>query len=182
MGIFPFWYLCHWIYLRVFNGKPVFYKLLMEWIPIINPDWLRFFPEHPGTSIIVGIVFGIISLLLAKKVYQILLFLAVLMGCLYLFYADPNQREYLYKLFEWLGILQPITNTVGELWPAILAILIALVFLYFQKHVVVTLTACIGSYMIADIIAPILFLPLCFIGILLQLTKTPRSPKKEAEE
>lgn len=157
------------------------YQILLEWIPKIDPELIRFFPDHPYTFLVVGAVMGIIGMILAKRVFLVLIFVGVLMGCLYLFYVDENQRVLLFELFARLGILEPLNHVLGTLWPAIFAVLIALVFLYFQKHVIIILTSCLGSYMLADVIAPILFLPLCFVGVLLQQTKRPRKKRVDNE-
>ena len=159
------------------------YELVVTWVGIINPEWLRFFPDHPYTAFFVGIVTGIIGVLLAKRMYVVLIFIGSLSGALYILYADDQQRLLVEKLFSWIGILEPINNTLGNAWPAVLALLIALLFIYFQKQVIVLLTTCLGAYIISDTIdIPVLFLPLCFIGYLLQQTKRPRRKVKKEEE
>lgn len=159
------------------------YEFVAAIVPRIDPGFVRFLPQHPLTSTFVGIVMGIIGVLFSKKAYQVTLFLGALMGSLYILYTDPQQRELIEKLMASIGILEPIVNTVGNIWPAILSVLIALLFLYCQKQIIVILTACTGAYIIADTIdIPIFFVPLCFVGFLLQQTKYPRKVKQEETE
>ncbi len=159
------------------------YEFIAAMVPSINPEFVRFLPQHPLTSTFVGIVMGILGVLFSKRAYQATLFLGALMGSLYILYTDPQQRELLEKAMAYCGILETIESTVGNVWPAILSMIIALLFLYCQKQIVVIMTACIGAYIIADTIdIPILFLPLCFAGFLLQQTKRPKREQPAEEE
>ncbi len=156
------------------------YELVVAWVGIINQEWLRFFPQHPYTAFFVGIVTGIIGVLLAKRMYVVLIFIGSLSGALYILYADDRQRALVEQLFSWIGILEPLNNTLGNAWPAVLALLISLLFIYFQKQLIVLLTTCLGAYILSDTMdIPILFLPLCFIGYLLQQTKKPKRKTQE---
>lgn len=162
------------------------YELLVTWLVKLNElhlvedQWLQYLPQHPLAALVAGCVFGVVGIIMAQKMYQVLIFLGGTAGGLYVLYTDESQRALVEKLFAWLGILQPIDNLLGNAWPAVLAILIGLLFLLFQKKLIVVLTACAGAYMISDIVKiPILFLPLCFIGYLLQTIKRPSSKKAE---
>ncbi|MBN2328169.1 MAG: hypothetical protein JXR73_13545 [Candidatus Omnitrophica bacterium] len=164
------------------------YELLVAWLirlhemDVIGEKWLEFIPQHPYATFFAGCVFGIVGVLLAKKMYQVMIFLGATAGALFVLYTDENQKALLDRLLDWLGVLVPLNNTLGQAWPAVLALLIGLLFLLFQKKLIILLTACMGAYILSDAIQiPILFLPLCFIGFLLQTVKRPKQ-KKEAEE
>lgn len=159
------------------------YEILLSIIPQIDPEWLRFFPTHSITPYIVGCVTGVLGVLLSKRLFMVLVFLATLTGLLYLLYADEQQRGLVESLFTQLGILESLNQTLGNAWPALLAFLISLLVLVVQKQVVIILTACAGSYLIADTInIPIIFLPLCFIGFLLQQKQKKKQVKKVVVE
>ena len=164
------------------------YELLVTWLiklnglGVIDDKWLQYVPHHPYAALFAGCVFGIVGILMAKKMYQVMIFLGGTAGALFILYTDERQKALVDQLFSWLGILEPLNNTLGNAWPAVLALLIGLLFIYFQKRLIIVLTACTGAYMITDIInIPIVFLPLCFVGYLLQTVKRP-SPKKESED
>lgn len=157
------------------------YTALLDLVPRVDPKFARFFPDNPYTALFVGAVMGICALLLSKKLFQVLIFVGSLSGILYVLYFDEQQRALLDRFLTWAGVLAPLNRTVGNLWPAAAAILLALLVLYLQKRILMIITACMGSYIIADTLRiPILFLPLCFIGILLQQAKR-RPKRKEAE-
>ncbi len=158
-----------------------FFQLLTDLIPKLNPEWMKFIPQHPYAPHLFACVLGIVGIFLARRVYMAIAFLGVFSGIIYLLY-DTQQREYVEQLFTWLNVLEPIENTLGNLWPAVLALIIAALFIYTQKHIIIALTACIGAYMIATTVnIPILFLPLCFVGILLQQSQK-RTKKKVVVE
>lgn len=163
------------------------YELLVTWLTrlhemgVIDEKWLSYLPQHPYAAFFAGCVFGVVGILLAKKMYQVMIFLGGLAGALYILYTDENQRALVEKLFTLIGVLQPIENALGNAWPAVLSLLIGLLFLLFQKQFIIVSTACMGAYIISDTIKiPIVFLPLCFIGYLLQTVKRPKR-RKEAE-
>ncbi|MGC9326523.1 MAG: hypothetical protein ACP5I1_02710 [Candidatus Hinthialibacter sp.] len=150
---------------------------------VIGEKWLEFIPQHTYATIFAGCVFGIAGILLAKKMYQVLIFLGGTAGALYILYTDENQKALLDQFLDWMGVLTPLNNTLGQAWPAVLAILIGLLFLLLQKRLIILLTACMGAYILSDAIQiPILFLPLCFIGYLLQTVKRPKKKKAKEEE
>jgi hypothetical protein len=158
------------------------YQLLLNLIPQVTPDALRFFPQHPIAIVIAGAIVGMIGIFLARRIYIASIFIGVLSGSLYLLYAQPEQRNLLNKLLEMIGILEPLNNTMGDAWPALLALLVALAFVYLEKQAIIILTACIGSYIIADSLhIPILFLPLCFCGYLVQ-RKTKNTGRAASSE
>ncbi len=156
-----------------------FYEMLVALVQQINPDLNRFFPDHPLMPVIFGAVLGILGIILAKRLYIAAVFLSVLAGALYILYTDEKQREYVEQLFIWLNVMEPINQTLGQAWPAVLAILIAALFLLLQKQIIIVLSACAGSYIIADTInIPLLFLPLCFVGYILQQQQKKMKKKK----
>jgi len=158
------------------------YTALLDIVPRVDPQFVRFFPDNPYTPLFVGAVMGICALLLSKKIFQVLIFVGSLSGILYVLYFDEEQRALLNNFLRWAGVLEPLNRTVGNLWPAALAILLALLVLYLQKRILMIITACVGSYIISDTLKiPILFLPLCFIGILLQQTKRRSTWKKSGD-
>jgi branched-subunit amino acid transport protein len=158
------------------------YQLLLNLLPQVAPDALRFFPQHPIAIVIAGVIVGIIGIFLARRIYIASIFIGVLSGSLYLMYVQPEQRDLLNKLLEMIGILEPLNNTLGDAWPALLALFVALAFVYLEKQAIIILTACIGSYIIADSLhIPILFLPLCFCGYLIQ-RKTKKSGRAASSE
>jgi len=159
------------------------YTALLDIVPRVDPKFASLFPDNPYTALFVGAVMGICALLLSKKLFQVLIFVGSLSGILYLLYFDEQQRALLDRFLTWAGVLEPLNRTVGNLWPAAAAILLALLVLYLQKRILMIITACVGSYIISDTLRiPILFLPLCFVGILLQQAKRRPKRKETAEE
>jgi len=160
-----------------------FYQMLITLAPEINPDLIRYFPTHPLTPYIAGAVTGILGVILSKRLFAAAIFLAVFAGSLYILYADKDQRELVERLFAAIGILNALNRTLGEAWPAVLAVIIAVLFILAQKQIVIALTACAGGYLIADSFnVPIAFLPLSFIGFLLQQKQKKRKVKIVKEE
>ncbi len=164
------------------------YELVVTWLvklnemKVVDDSVLQYIPQHPYATFFIGCVFGIVGIILAKKMYQVMIFIGGLAGALYVLYTDPNQRELLEKLFALIGILDPLNNALGNAWPALFSLLFGLLALAFQKRLITVLTACIGAYLISDTVnIPIIFLPLCFAGSLLQSIKRPKR-KKDAEE
>lgn len=163
------------------------YNLLLEWLPKIFPDFMRYLPTHPLTAVFVGIVIGLVGMFLAKRMYMAVIFIGALAGGLYLFYATgPNgvneQRMMVENFMKMVGIYESIDRTLGDLWLAILALIIAGLFVAMQKQVIILATACVGSYIIVETIhVPILFLPLCFVGFLLQQSQSRYKRKKKYE-
>ncbi|MBD3265646.1 hypothetical protein GF373_03165 [bacterium] len=158
------------------------YEMILRLVPKFAPDFTSFFPSDPIALLIVGAIVGIIGIFLAHRIYIATLFIGVLAGVLYLLYTTQH-RDLLNQLFSLLGILEPLNNTLGNAWPALLAVLIALLFVYLEKQAIIILTACIGSFIIADSLnIPIIFLPLCFCGYLIQQKTKKTSPKRSAEE
>ena len=160
------------------------YELLIEWVPKINPDFMRYLPQHELASVFLGSVLGLVGMFLAKKMYMAVIFIAVFLGCLYILYSpDSQQRGLIEDVMIGLNIYGNINNTLGNLWPAVLALIIAGIFLLLQKQVVILLTAAAGSYIIAETIRiPILFLPMIFIGYLIQQTQKKRGRKAKAKQ
>jgi len=155
------------------------YELLLKMIPQLNPDWLRFFPQHPAVAPVIGVVLGIGGIFLARRLFRVAIFLGIWAGSLYLLYAT-SQRQVVDHLFAQLHILEPLNHTLGYAWPTVLALLTAGLFLLFQKQIIIAITTCGGSFLITDTLnLPIFFLPLCFIGFLLQQKqKTHRQPRE----
>jgi predicted membrane protein len=160
------------------------YQLVVVIVEAVEPQGLQYVPDNLAIALMVGAFCGVIGLFVAQKIYQIAIFLGSLSAGLFIMYKT-NQRELVEQLFTVMGILEPLYRTLGNAWPAILAVLIALLFVYMQRQMMILLTACIGALLISNTVEiPILFLPLCFIGyILQQKTKSrPRVVKKEVEE
>lgn len=150
------------------------YSLLQSLIPLFNPDFHRYFPDNLFVIAFFSGVFGFLGVMLAKRSYLAMVFIAVLAAGLYILYTDEGQRELVRSFFDQVGILQSLDNTLGEGWYALLALLVAVLFLYLENQVVIVGTACVGAYIIASTInIPILFLPLCFIGYLVQQKQKP---------
>lgn len=126
------------------------YTALLDIVPRVDPKFARLFPDNPYTALFVGAVMGICALLLSKKLFQVLIFVGSLSGILYLLYFDEQQRALLDRFLAWAGVLEPLNRTVGNLWPAAAAILLALLVLYLQKRILMIITACVGSYIISD--------------------------------
>mgnify|MGYP006274420539 CR=1 FL=1 len=157
------------------------YRLLIDLIPAFAPDMAEFVPDNVFIHLGVSAGFGVVGILLARRSYLAMVFISVLAGCLYILYTDESQRELVRSFFEQVGILEPMENTLGEAWYAVLALLVAAAFLYFEKQIIIVITACAGSYVISDTInIPILFLPLCFLGYLVQQKQKP--PKKKSSD
>jgi hypothetical protein len=165
------------------------YELLQTWaarlrdLGALDEKWLQYLPHHPYAAFFAGCVFGVVGILLAKKMYQVMIFLGGMAGALYVLYTDESQRALMEKFLALIGVLTPLNNALGNAWPALLSLLIGLLFLLFQKQLVIVSTACMGAYIISDVIKiPIAFLPLCFIGYLLQTVKRPRRRKEKSED
>ncbi len=157
------------------------YELLLELIPTVNSEWMKFLPQHPFAPHLFGVIFGIVGIFLARRVYIAIAFVGVFFGILYLLYGT-DQRGFLDSLFATFGILEPLNNNLGNLWPAILALVIAAIVVISQRQIIILLTACIGSYIISTTMnIPVIFLPLCFVGILLQQSQK-RTKKKVVVE
>ena len=153
------------------------YELLLKVLPSIAPDMAKQIPHDQIAIILAGCVTGIIGIFLARKVFTVSIFIGSLAGALYLLYASPH-RVYVDKALSLAGVLTPLNHTFGNVWPAVIAILVALLFVYLEKQAIIIVTACIGSYILtAGINVPILFLPLCFIGYLLQTQSKKRFRK-----
>ncbi|RJP21613.1 MAG: hypothetical protein C4527_23250 [Candidatus Omnitrophota bacterium] len=160
-----------------------FYQLIADLIPKLNPEWMKFLPQHPFAPHLFACVLGVIGIFLARRVFLAVAFLGVFSGVIYLLYGT-EQRTFVETLFQWAGIMQPIENTLGNLWPAVLALIIAALFIYTQKQLIIALTACIGAYILSTTLdVPVFFLPLCFAGILIQQSqhqsKKTAAPKEE---
>ncbi len=156
------------------------YNLLQSLLPIFEIDPNQYMPDNPWIIILFSIVFAVIGIILAKRMYVALVFVGVLAGLLYVLYTDDKQMGYLRNFFEEVGVLQHLDRVLGNLWPAILAFIAAILVIYMEKQVIILVTACVGSYLIASAIAPILFLPLCFIGYLLQHKQRPIKKQPES--
>ncbi len=159
------------------------YQLIVEVIKVVEPQGLQYVPDKPEVAIVVGVFTGAIGWFVAQKIYQIAIFLGSLAAALYLLYKS-EQRILIENFFEWLGILQPLYSTLGNAWPAIFAILIALLFVYLQRQMIILVTSCIGALVISKAVnIPMSFLPLCFVGyILQQKTKTQQKKVVVVEE
>lgn len=159
------------------------YQLVVEVVKAVDPQGLQYVPDNPAIALMVGAFCGAVGWFVAKRIYQIAIFLGSLSAGLYIMYKT-GQRGLVEDLFEWMGILEPLYRTLGNAWPAIFAILIALLFLYLQRQMMILVTSCIGALIISNTLnIPEIFLPLCFIGyILQQKTKTrPRAVQREEE-
>lgn len=153
------------------------YQLIVEIVKAVEPQGLQYVPDNPYVAIMVGAFCGAIGFFIAKQVYQIAIFLGSLSAGLYIMYKT-DQRVLVEQLFEKIGILESLYGTLGNAWPAIFAVLIALLFVYMQRQMMIILTACVGALLISNTLEiPIVFLPLCFIGYILQ-QKTKARPKK----
>lgn len=156
------------------------YNLLHELAPVINPDFADMVPNNMVVIVIFSAVFGFFGTLLARRSYTIMVFISVFAGIMYILYSDPEQQKLVDSFFEQVGVLGYLEDTLGNAWYAILALLVAFLILYLEKQVVIVLSACVGSYLIASgINIPILFLPLCFIGYLIQQKQSGRLRKSE---
>lgn len=156
------------------------YNLLQSLLPVFDMDPNQYMPDNPWVIILFSIVFAVVGIILAKRVYVALVFVGVLAGLLYILYTDETQMGYLRQFFSEVGVLPHLDRVLGNLWPAILALIIAVLVIYMEKQVIVLVTACAGSYLIAKSTAPILFLPLCFIGYLLQHKQRPLKKQPES--
>lgn len=156
------------------------YKLLLEWIPKISADSIKYFPQTEFAPILLGVVLGLVGMYVAKKMYMVTVFVGSFAGGLYLLYAQDQYREMIAGVLNRLGVLEAINSTIGPIWPALVALLIAGLFVVMQRQLMTLLTACVGSYIIVETVKiPVLFLPLCFIGFLLQQTQTRYKRKKK---
>jgi hypothetical protein len=156
------------------------YDLILKWLPAIVPDAMKYLPQDKLAVILAGCIFGIIGVFLARKVFQATLFTALLGTVLYVLYGNEEYRGMIERLFELIGILDPINQTLGNAWPALLAIVVALLFIFLEKQALMVLTACVGSFLIAGTInVPITFLPLCFFGYLIQWYQGKKKKKDE---
>ncbi|MBI1389138.1 MAG: hypothetical protein GC154_11890 [bacterium] len=156
-----------------------FYNLLQSILPVFEMDPAQYMPDNIYVIVLFSIVFGVIGVLLVKRMFRVMVFVGVLAGLMYVLYTDESQMALLRGFFAQVGLLEPLDKTLGNVWPAAFALLGALLFLYLEKHVVILLTACTGAYLIANALAPILFLPLCFIGFFIQQKQRPlrRAPE-----
>lgn len=160
------------------------YQLIVVIIREVDPQGLNYVPDNAAVALMAGAFCGAIGWFVAKKIYQIAIFVGSLSAGLYIMYKT-GQRELIELLFDKIGILVPLYGTLGNAWPAILAVLIALLFVYLQRQMMILVTACVGALLISNTVdIPIIFLPLCFIGyILQQKTKSrPRVVKQEEYE
>ncbi|MDP8245047.1 MAG: hypothetical protein P9L94_13260 [Candidatus Hinthialibacter antarcticus] len=156
------------------------YNLLQSLLPIFDMDPNQYMPDNPWIIILFSIVFAVVGIILAKRMYVALVFVGVLAGLLYVLYTDQTQMGYLRGFFAEVGVLQHLDRVLGNLWPAVLSFIIAILVIYMEKQVIILVTACVGSYLIASSVAPILFLPLCFIGYLLQHKQRPLKKQPES--
>ena len=144
------------------------YQLIVQFLAEHRPEALQYFPPHTLAPALAGVIAGIVGVMLIKRLYIACIFLGVLAAGLYILYAT-EQRVVLDHVLESAGVLAPLNRTFDGLWYAVVALLVALLFVYFQKQMIILLTACIGAFVIANTLhTPILFLPLCLAGILLQ--------------
>lgn len=149
------------------------YNLLQSLLPIFEIDPGQYMPDNPWVIVGFAAVWGVVGALLSKRVYTAMVFVGVLAGLLYILYTDAQQMGYLRGFLDEVGVLSHLDRVLGNVWPALLAFIIAILVIYFEKQVIILITACAGSYLIASATAPILFLPLCFIGYLLQQKQKP---------
>lgn len=156
------------------------YELIVELVMTLYPEGLKYFPQHPLAPVFAGAVTGVLGVFFAKKIYQVGIFTGVLAGSLYLLYST-DQGLLLKQGLAAIGVLEPLDSTLGNAWPAVLAVLTALLFLWLQKQMITLLTACIGAFILAETLnIPIIFLPLCFVGYLLQQTARKKKPAARA--
>ncbi len=160
------------------------YPMVLQLVAQLEPDWLRFFPQHELAPYVAGAIFGVMGIFFARSVYRLTIFVGVLSGSLYLMYATP-QRDYVNQIFEWFGVLEKLNETMGDAWPAALCLIVSALVLLSQKVIIIVLTSCMGAFVLAESInVPVLFLPLCIIGFFLQKTqkRTPKKVKKAEED
>ena len=138
-------------------------------------------PSGDMADLAAGIVMGFIGAYLSFRLYKTLLWSAVIGGCLYLGYATPH-FEAIYKLLEMAGFLSTLENSLGNLLPGLIALVLACIAILMHRHIIIIATAGTGAHLIASATPyPILFFPLFLIGIAIQVF-TRRGKKSSSSE
>lgn len=126
-------------------------------------------PRGDAANIAAGVVLGLIGAYLSFRLYKSILCVAVIGGCLYLAYATPYFTP-LYELIARTGAHGTLQETLGDLLPGALALILAGVALLLHRHIIIIATAGTGAHLISSVTPyPIIFFPLFLIGFFVQV-------------
>ena len=136
-------------------------------------------PHGDAADLAAGVVVGIIGAYLSFRLYTSLLWVAVIGGSLYLAYATP----YFDALITGTGFLITLRESLGNLLPGGLALVLAAIALLLHRHIIVIATAGTGAHLISSVTPyPILFFPLFLVGIGIQAgIQRGRGPRTEKD-
>jgi hypothetical protein len=139
-------------------------------------------PRGQIADLAAGIVMGFIGAYLSFRLYQSLLWTAVIGGCLYLAYATPH-FELINSLMAQIGILLPLKEHLGEFLPGTVALILAAVVLLMHRHIVIIATAGTGAHLLSSVTSyPTLFFPLFLIGLAVQAVVWNKGKSRSSEE
>ena len=140
-------------------------------------------PRGDVANLAAGVVLGIIGAYLSFRLYTAVLWVAVIAGCLYLGYATPY-FEALYELIGRTGALPTLQETLGDLLPGAIALILAAIGLLLHRHIIIIATAGTGAHLISSVTPyPIIFFPLLLAGIAVQSgIRRGRTRRKSPEE
>jgi len=126
-------------------------------------------PQGEAANLCAGIVLGLIAAYLSFRLYNAILWIAVIGGCLYLGYST-DYFDPIYDLIARTGYLGTLQETLGDFLPGLLALLIAGIVMLLHRHVVILATAGTGAHLVSSVTPyPILFFPLLLVGCAVQI-------------
>lgn len=138
-------------------------------------------PRGDTANIAAGIVLGIIAAYLSYRLYNSILWTAVIGGCLYLAYAT-SYLDPIYRLVARTGALPTLEETLGNFLPAVMAMFVALPVILLHRYIVITATAGTGAHLLASVTPyPILFFPFFLVGVGIQAGTRLRRRQKVLE-